>query len=74
MPSASNITMPSAVVSRMAPSSSASAWPAGSGSAQQRCFGGVGAGSAIAAATAALSVRVPEKIRASAESPSQEIV
>src|ERR1700722_7733560 len=62
LPSASNITMPSAVVSMIAPSSSALAWPTADG-------GDTATGSANAAAIA-----VPEKIKASADSPSHAIV
>src|SRR5579871_3424864 len=76
LPAASNITMPSLVVSRIAPRSSASACPT-DGTADG---GGLatGVGSAAAAtgvttgATAALGVG--EKIKASADSPSHEIV
>ena len=78
LPSASNIKMPSAVVSRMAASSSALAWPDGSGSATTGTWTTASLGRSRDCATAsafdALTWRVPEQIRASAESSSHEIV
>src|SRR5262245_33949650 len=66
LPSASNITMPSAVVSRMAARSSAMTWPAAGSTA---VGGGSGAG-ALASSTGASGVN----ISASADSPSHEMV
>ena len=71
LPSASNITMPSAVVSRMAPSSSALAWPTGDGSRPARA---AATGSATRRRRRAPRLARVEKIKASAESPSHEIV
>lgn len=65
--------MPSAAVSRIAPSSSASAWPA-CGSAGASSGSAAGSGSDSAAAIAASSSSVREKISASAESSSQVMV
>src|SRR6266700_3462466 len=67
LPPESNMTMPSAVVSRIAPSSSALAWPTADGG-----FSGTGSAMELAGGTAAAAAG--DMIRASAGSSSQEIV